>query len=165
MGMADDAADDMGMADDAADDAAMAGGMADDMTVSDSVTAVKSAAPPGAEDEAGDNGDNGGGAAAAGPVALDGPISIPEGTSIVGCEATDECYIPSSAVVPAGTTVTWSNDDTAAHTVTSTDDSPMSFDSSLFLAGTTFEVTFDEPGEYPYWCVVHPWMAGTIIVE
>ena len=166
----DDAADDMDMAgDDAADDmdmagdAAMGGGMADDMTVRDSVTAVKSAATPVSEDDA--DADAAVAAAAAGPVALDGPISIPEGTSIVGCEATDECYIPSSAVVPAGTTVTWSNDDTAAHTVTSTDDSPMSFDSSLFLAGTTFEVTFDEPGEYPYWCVVHPWMAGTIIVE
>ena len=136
-------------------------GMGDDMMVSDSVTATKSPAPSAAEDEPG----GGDGGEAGGTAALDGPISIPEGTSIVGCEATDECYIPSTAVVPAGTTVVWSNDDTAAHTVTSTDDSPMAFDSSLFLPETTFEVTFDDPGEYPYWCVVHPWMAGTVVVE
>ena len=148
------------MAADGEADATMAGddGMVDDMMVSDSVTATKSPAPSAAEDEAG--GDSG----TDGTAALDGPISIPEGTSIVGCEATDECYIPSTAVVPAGTTVVWSNDDTAAHTVTSTDVSPMAFDSSLFLPETTFEVTFDDPGEYPYWCVVHPWMAGTVVV-
>ena len=139
---------------DAMDDAdadAMDGGM----SVGDSATAVKSTAASG----------DGNGAAAGAPAALDGPISIPAGTSIAGCERTDECYIPSSVVVPAGTTVSWSNDDTAAHTVTSTSDSPMSFDSGLFMPGATFEVTFEDPGEYPYWCIVHPWMAGTVAAE
>lgn len=96
---------------------------------------------------------------------LDGAISIPEGSSVAGCEATDECYIPAGVSVEPGTTVVWSNDDTAAHTVTSSPDSPMSFDSSLFMPDTTFEVTFDDPGEYPYWCIVHPWMVGTVVVE
>lgn len=98
-------------------------------------------------------------------VAYEGAISVPEGSSIVGCEATDECYIPAGVSVEPGTTVTWSNDDTAAHTVTSSPDSPMSFDSGLFMPDTTFEVTFDDPGEYPYWCIVHPWMVGTVTVE
>ncbi|TAK23203.1 MAG: amicyanin, partial [Nitrosarchaeum sp.] len=38
-------------------------------------------------------------------------------------------------------------------------------DSSLFMSGTTFEFTFDESGEYPYFCMVHPWMTGEIIVN
>jgi len=68
-----------------------------------------------------------------------------------------------------GETVTWSNDDTAAHTVTSGEAAvPESvqavFDSSLFMAGTTWSFTFDEEGEYPYFCMVHPWMAGMVIV-
>ena len=147
--MADDAMADDAMADDA---------MADDaMAVGDSATAVRSSATE-SEDDASGNG-------ADAPVALEGPISLPAGSSIAGCERTDECYIPSSAVVSAGTTVVWSNDDTAAHTVTSTSDSPMSFDSGLFMPDTTFEVTFDDPGEYPYWCIVHPWMVGTVTVE
>ena len=134
----------------ASDDAMADDADADTMTVDDSATAVESSA---ASDDAN------------APVELDGPISLPAGSSIAGCERTDECYIPSSVVVPAGTTVVWSNDDTAAHTVTSTDESPMSFDSSLFMPDTTFEVTFEDPGEYPYWCIVHPWMVGTVTVE
>jgi len=38
------------------------------------------------------------------------------------------------------------------------------FDSSLFMSGTTFEVTFTEKGEYPYFDMVHPWITGKIIV-
>ena len=134
------------------------------MEVSDSATAVKSAASSEDDDEAAASGSDG----SSDPVALDGPISVPAGSSIAGCERTDECYIPSSVVVPAGTTVVWSNDDTAAHTVTSgtvADGPDGVFDSSLFMPDTTFEVTFDDPGEYPYWCIVHPWMVGTVVVE
>ncbi|MCH6571973.1 MAG: hypothetical protein IH780_05365, partial [Thaumarchaeota archaeon] len=39
------------------------------------------------------------------------------------------------------------------------------FDSSLFMAGTTFEHTFDEAGTYDYFCMVHPWMTGTVQVN
>ena len=143
--------DDSAMDDSAMDDSAMD----DDMAVSDSATAVKSTAASGT------GGDGGGDA----PVALDGPISIPVGTSIAGCERTDECYLPPSVSVPAGATVTWSNDDTAAHTVTSSPESPMLFDSGLFMPGATFDVEFEEAGEYPYLCIVHPWMVGTVTVE
>ena len=104
---------------------------------------------------------------APGPVALDGTISLPEGSGVPGCEATFECYIPYHVTVPVGTEVTWSNDDTAAHTVTSgAPGAPDGiFDSSLFAAGQTYSVTFDEAGEYPYFCMVHPWMVGIITVE
>lgn len=94
-------------------------------------------------------------------------ISIPLGVSTPGCETTDECFVPSSLTVPLGTTVTWTNDDTAAHTVTSGSDATPdgNFDSGLFMAGKTFSHTFDSAGEYPYYCLVHPWMTGKVTVE
>ena len=97
-----------------------------------------------------------------------GIISLPEGSGVPGCEATNECYIPSQVTVNVGDTVTWSNDDTAAHTVTSgnpTDGPDGTFDSSLFMAGTTFEYTFDTAGTFDYFCMVHPWMKGTVNVN
>jgi plastocyanin len=94
-------------------------------------------------------------------------VSIPAGVSSPGCEATKECYTPDSIEIIAGDTVSWSNDDTAAHTVTSgTPEGPDGiFDSSLFMAGSTFEFTFDDVGTYPYFCMVHPWMTGEVIVN
>jgi len=98
----------------------------------------------------------------------DKSISVPQGTSVPGCEDTNECWLPPKVTITPGETVTWSNDDSAAHTVTSgtaTEGPDGNFDSSLFLADTTFSVTLDEEGEYPYFCMVHPWMDGEIIVK
>lgn len=66
-----------------------------------------------------------------------------------------------------GDTIKWQNADTAAHTVTSgtAQDGPDDlFDSGLFPPGQQFSYTYDEIGNYPYYCIVHPWMEGTIIV-
>ena len=95
-------------------------------------------------------------------------ISAPEGSGVPGCEETNECYLPADATVAVGATVTWSNDDTAAHTVTSgnVNAGPTGvFDSGLFMSGTTFEFTFNEAGTFDYFCMVHPWMTGIIHVE
>ena len=97
-----------------------------------------------------------------------GTVSLPAGSAVPGCEATNECYIPAEVTISVGETITWSNDDTAAHTVTSgtPDSGPDAiFDSSLFMAGTTFEHTFNDAGEYPYFCMVHPWMVGKVTVN
>jgi predicted secreted protein with PEFG-CTERM motif len=101
---------------------------------------------------------------------LTASVSIAPGSSVPGCEATNECYIPHQVTIDIGGEVTWSNDDTAAHTVTSgtaADGPDGNFDSSLFMAGTTYSVKFDdyEPGTYPYFCMVHPWMTGEVIVQ
>ena len=72
-------------------------------------------------------------------------VSAPQGTSVPGCEETKKCFIPYEVSIPVGGEVTWSNDDTAAHTVTSGSaaDGPSGvFDSSLFMAGTPFSHTF-----------------------
>jgi len=101
------------------------------------------------------------------PSAFAQTVSAPLESALPGCEETDECFIPSTITVGVGDTVTWTNDDTAAHTVTSgsaADGPDGVFDSSLFMAGAEFSFTFDAEGEYPYFCMVHPWMAGFVIV-
>lgn len=95
-------------------------------------------------------------------------VSVPAGSSVVGCEETNECYIPYEVTIDVGSEVVWLNDDTASHTVTSGE--PQSgpdgmFDSSLFLSGQTFSHMFEDAGEFPYFCLVHPWMRGIVIVE
>ena len=97
-------------------------------------------------------------------------VSNPPGSSVPGCEETKECYIPYDVTIDVGGEVTWTNDDTAAHTVTSgtpADGPDGHWDSSLFMAGNTFSVKFDgyEPGQYPYFCMVHPWMEGIVTVQ
>ena len=67
-----------------------------------------------------------------------------------------------------GDTISWKNADTAAHTVTSgtARDGPDDiFDSGLFGPGKSFLYTFTEEGNYPYFCLTHPWMDGTVIVS
>ena len=91
------------------------------------------------------------------------------GSSVPGCEETaDGCFIPSPVTIDVGGIVTWENNDTAAHTATggSATEGPSGvFDTSLIQAGSSFTHTFDAPGTYPYFCMVHPWMAGTVIVQ
>ena len=94
-------------------------------------------------------------------------VSVPQGTSIPGCEETNECFLPYMVTIHPGDEVVWSNDDSAAHTVTSgtaADGVDGFFDSSLFMASATFSHTFDTLGEYDYFCMVHPWMIGKVFV-
>jgi len=71
-------------------------------------------------------------------------------------------FVPDALTVTVGTTVTWTNDDTVAHTVTADDGS---FDSGMIAPGGTFSFTFNTAGTYPYKCTVHlPDMIGTITV-
>jgi len=98
-------------------------------------------------------------------------VSNPPGSSVPGCEVTNECFIPAEVTVDVGGEVTWTNEDTAAHTITSgdlnvdPDNVGTVFDSSLLMAGKTFSHKFDAAGEYPYFCMVHPWMVGKVIVQ
>ncbi len=91
------------------------------------------------------------------------------GSSTPGCETTaDGCFIPSMVTLDIGGEVTWENDDTAAHTVTSgtpTEGPDGIFDSSLVMAGSSFSHVFAEAGSYDYFCMVHPWMQGIVMVS
>ena len=95
-------------------------------------------------------------------------ISVPSNSATPGCEETNQCYIPYKIMIHPGDEVVWSNDDIAAHTVTSgtpTSGPDGNFDSSLFMAATTFSHMFDSEGTFPYFCMVHPWMKGSVIVS
>jgi plastocyanin len=70
-------------------------------------------------------------------------------------------FQPGTLTVDAGTEVTWTWTENLAHNVIAEDGS---FASDVQPSGT-FSHTFDEPGEYPYDCTLHPGMEGTIIVE
>lgn len=70
-------------------------------------------------------------------------------------------FQPATLEVPVGTTVTWTNQGTAPHTVTADDGS---FDSGTLQPGGTFSMTFDTPGTFIYHCEIHPNMMGTIVV-
>ncbi len=87
-------------------------------------------------------------------------VSIVPGSSAL----TTNAYQPNPVQVSMGTTVTWTNDDAQPHTVTSGENATPSglFDSSIMAPGATFEHTFTEAGEYPYFCMLHPNMAGTV---
>jgi len=101
------------------------------------------------------------------PIEFNGVISLPKGSGVPGCDDTNECYIPFNVSISAGEEITWSNDDTAPHTVTSGLPGSLDaiFDSGMMMAGDTFSVTLDESGEYPYFCMVHPWMIGNISIN
>jgi plastocyanin len=95
-------------------------------------------------------------------------VDIPVGTSVPGCEETNSCWSPADITINAGDTVEWINVDTAAHTVTggSPADGPSGvFDSSLVMADATYAFTFDDAGSYDYFCMVHPWMVGSVTVN
>jgi len=96
-----------------------------------------------------------------------GDVIMPTKVSRPGCEVQDICYIPSSIVIEKGKQVTWVNQDSAFHSVTSGfyDEPTELFDSGHLDPFESFSLTFDESGTYDYFCTLHPWMKGQVIVE
>ena len=95
-------------------------------------------------------------------------VSIVSGASTL----TTDAYSPNPIQVSVGTTVTWTNNDSQPHTVTSGSNGQPDnkFNSSpnftpLLNPGQTFSFTFTEAGEYPYFCTLHPNMVGTVSVS
>lgn len=75
-------------------------------------------------------------------------------------------FIPAEIDISAGTTVTWTNNDVVAHTVTQrAKPEDQLFASPLLAPGERFSFTFDTPGTYAYFCMPHPFMAGTVVVS
>ncbi|MDE1817347.1 MAG: cupredoxin domain-containing protein [Thaumarchaeota archaeon] len=85
------------------------------------------------------------------------------------CVTANNCFSPNPLTVAPGTTVTWKNTDTVSHYVTSgkpSDETTGSvFDSgNLIKPGSTYQFTFANAGTFDYFCSVHPWMTGQVIV-
>ncbi len=75
-------------------------------------------------------------------------------------------FVPSEIVVAPGATVAWVNTDKVDHTVTSgVRDAPDDLFNETLVAGERFEYVFDEPGEYEYFCSLHPGMEGIVFVR
>ena len=99
-------------------------------------------------------------------------VEQPEGASSVLCLDTNECFVPSNVTIDVGGTVTWINSDAALHNMASgtiqDDEIGTLFGATdlLMKPGDEYSFTFTdfEPGEYPYFCFLHPHMSGTITV-
>jgi plastocyanin len=90
-------------------------------------------------------------------------VSIVPGSSTL----TTDAYQPNPVQVSVGSTVTWTNNDAQPHTATSGENATPDgrFDSSIMAPAATFDHTFTEAGEYPYFCLLHPNMVGTVSVS
>ena len=94
-------------------------------------------------------------------------VTISPGSSV---PSNGKFFVPDTLTVSKGTTVTWTNGDSTLHTVTS--GSPESgnsgtgteFDSSYLAAGKTFQHQFSIPGTFDYYCTLHPYMKGKVVV-
>jgi len=71
-------------------------------------------------------------------------------------------FSPAALTVPAGTTVTWTNQDTTVHNVTS---NTGLFESGQMSRGSNFSHTFSDKGTFAYHCSIHPEMTGTVTVQ
>ena len=94
-------------------------------------------------------------------------VIIPIKVSRPGCDIEDICYIPSNIVVEKGKSVTWLNEDSSFHSVTSgfyPEPSGL-FDSGHLDPYESYTLSFDEIGTYDYFCTLHPWMFAQVIVE
>ncbi len=98
---------------------------------------------------------------------IKGDVIMPTKVSRPGCEEDDRCYIPSLIVIEKGKQVTWVNEDSAFHSITSGFyDTPTDlFDSGHLDPFESYTLTFDETGTYDYFCTLHPWMKGQVVVE
>lgn len=109
-------------------------------------------------------------------------VTIPRGAASPEVDITKftptEWYVPSQISVNQNDTVTWINKDTEVHTVTSGVGAGLEsllnnkqgkkngiFDSGLFKSGGNWTHRFEKAGVFTYFCTVHPWMEGTVVVK
>jgi plastocyanin len=109
-------------------------------------------------------------------------IKIPKGSANPEVDITKlgsrQWYVPRQVAIHTNDTITWQNNDTEAHTVTSGIGAGIEslmnnkrgtpngiFDSGLFKPGQSWTHTFVNPGTYTYFCTIHPWMEGVISVQ
>jgi plastocyanin len=110
-------------------------------------------------------------------------VTIPRGSANPEVDITKlgprQWYLPRSLTIGVNDTVTWINQDTESHTVTSGIGGGMEslvnvnkkgsptgdFNSGLFKPGQSWTHTFTKPGMYNYYCTIHPWMEGVINVK
>jgi len=85
-------------------------------------------------------------------------VTIPMGAEVLGNRA----FTPDNLEIAVGTTVTWMNTDSVAHTSTS---NASGWDSGIISPGRQFSFTYPTSGTFPYHCAIHPGMTGTVVVR
>jgi amicyanin len=93
---------------------------------------------------------------------LDRVMAADAAPQTVKVEIKDMKYEPKVLTITAGTTVTWVNVDDMPHTVT--DKNRVAFRSAGLDTGDSFTYTFDKPGSFDYFCTIHPYMTGKVVV-
>jgi plastocyanin len=92
------------------------------------------------------------------PAGPSSSVAISAGASVLGNRA----YAPDALDVAVGTTVTWMNTDSTAHTSTS---DVNGWNSGIVPPGGQFSFAFQTAGTFPYHCTIHPGMVGTVVVR
>jgi plastocyanin len=85
-------------------------------------------------------------------------VTIPTGAEVLG----DRAFAPDQVTIVPGTTVTWINTDSVAHTSTS---NSSVWSSGSVAPGSRYSFTFETPGTFAYHCSIHPGMVGTVVVR
>lgn len=99
------------------------------------------------------------------PTSITSPTPTPATTPTpanANVEISGFAFVPSTLTVSVGTTVTWTNKDSASHTVTSNNNL---FESGTLQTGATFQHTFNQKGTFEYHCSIHTFMTAKVIVE
>jgi plastocyanin len=100
------------------------------------------------------------------PTPTPAPTPAPQGTTVTipqGARSlTTTAYAPNPITVSVGTAVTWTNNDTIAHTATANNGA---FDTGNLAAGSSKTITMSTAGSFPYHCTIHPGMVATINVQ
>ena len=91
-----------------------------------------------------------------------GPCSVVSATGQVAGTIAGNAFSPNPVALPAGQTVTFTNEDGVSHTVTLDDGS---CDTGPISGGASAGLTFSAAGSYPFHCAIHPSMTGTIEVS
>jgi amicyanin len=96
------------------------------------------------------------------------PVQLPATVRVAAAhysvQMVNYAFAPASITVNEGDTITWTNQDTAPHTVTTTS-GPQSLNSPYLSKGQSWSYTFSAPGTYQYYCTVHPDMRARIVVR
>jgi YVTN family beta-propeller protein len=92
------------------------------------------------------------------------PGAVPVGgaTATAAVGISKFAYAPAEIVISAGQSVTWTNADPVDHTITSSD---KLWDSGSLAPNGSFSMTFTQPGTYAYFCSIHPFIRGTVVVQ
>ncbi len=88
--------------------------------------------------------------------------TVTVGGKVATVDIRDFAFAPGNLQVPVGATVTWTNHDSAPHTATANDGS---WDTGTLNQGESKSITFDKPGDYAYYCKIHPTMKARLQVR